>query len=513
MNAINLKKLLIIGFISSFLLLNFSRAFAIQEAGRVVFSFGQGSIKGADNKIRPLKRGAKLLSGDEIITKNRARAQIKLKDGSFFSLKPKTQFKIENFVFTKKESENKSFFGLVRGGFRALTGLIGQRSKSAYRVNTPVATIGIRGTDYDVILTSPLNGSKGSLVTHTNSGAISLTNQGGTQVFGAGQSGFVADNKSAPRQATKTEASKIAQSTGKKKAKEKKENNTEKKQKVKKDKKEDPTKKTSNNADKNKKQGVAGGSGETVSFTDASSTAATGSFIFNPRVTSISGAALKDGSDTGVSRSLPTGKVTTDKTGKVSQIFFTETSGIQVESVNIANVTNFGNNGATGLSWGRWVSTDTGINPDGSVYTATNNIANAIHWVTGPKVTLPSTGSASYKVIGNTAPTSGGATGVLGNVNLNVDFVQKNINQLSVSASVGSNTWSATQSNVAFNNAGTFNATALTDTANATTNTLNQTGSNISGNFTGFGASGAAMTYHLKSGNGVVTGAVALSKQ
>lgn len=43
-------------------------------------------------------------------------------------------------------------FKLLKGGFRTVTGLIGKSDRSEYRVSTQTATIGIRGTDYEVII-------------------------------------------------------------------------------------------------------------------------------------------------------------------------------------------------------------------------------------------------------------------------------------------------------------------------------------------------------------------------
>src|SRR3546814_15472343 len=46
-------------------------------------------------------------------------------------------------------SPSKSgFFRLLKGGFRAVSGLIGRVDHEEYRVSTPVATIGLRGTEY-----------------------------------------------------------------------------------------------------------------------------------------------------------------------------------------------------------------------------------------------------------------------------------------------------------------------------------------------------------------------------
>ena len=41
----------------------------------------------------------------------------------------------------------RTVFSLLKGGFRAITGLIGKTRKDDYSIQTSVATIGIRGTD------------------------------------------------------------------------------------------------------------------------------------------------------------------------------------------------------------------------------------------------------------------------------------------------------------------------------------------------------------------------------
>lgn len=47
---------------------------------------------------------------------------------------------------------SRAFFRLVKGGFRSVSGLIGKVNQDNYRVSTPVATIGIRGTRYSARL-------------------------------------------------------------------------------------------------------------------------------------------------------------------------------------------------------------------------------------------------------------------------------------------------------------------------------------------------------------------------
>ncbi len=120
-------------------------AFA-NKAGRVSFAIGEVTAINAAGDARRLMRGAALFSGDTINT-GKGRAQLKFTDGGRISLSPKSEFKIEEYRFNgKQDGTERGFFSFLKGGLRALTGLVGKRNRSNYRVRTPVATIGIRGT-------------------------------------------------------------------------------------------------------------------------------------------------------------------------------------------------------------------------------------------------------------------------------------------------------------------------------------------------------------------------------
>ena len=121
---------------------------ASAAAGRVEFAYGQVSIEDADGDRKAVKRGTKIDSGDTISTE-RGRAQLRFSDGAFVSLRPKSSFKVEDYNYEgKSDGSERGFFNLFRGGLRTITGAIGKRNRNAYRVKTPVATIGIRGTEW-----------------------------------------------------------------------------------------------------------------------------------------------------------------------------------------------------------------------------------------------------------------------------------------------------------------------------------------------------------------------------
>lgn len=119
---------------------------AAVPAGQLMFSLGGVKAVDADGVGRRLRRGAKVFSGDTINTASNGRAQVRFSDGSFVSLVPNTEFEIEDYAFGEEAEEERGFFKLLKGGLRTLTGKIGKKFRKNYKLATPVATIGIRGT-------------------------------------------------------------------------------------------------------------------------------------------------------------------------------------------------------------------------------------------------------------------------------------------------------------------------------------------------------------------------------
>jgi hypothetical protein len=178
------------------LLATISAAFPISgyaAAGRVDFAIGNVESVAANGIRRPLGKGAEIDAGETISTATGARAQVRFADGGFISLQPNTQFRVDEFKYKNKaESEEKGFFSLLKGGFRAVTGVIGRANKNSYRVKTAAATLGIRGTGYNMVLRDD------GLFVSVGEGAISLSNNAGLLVVTAGGAAFVADLNTAP---------------------------------------------------------------------------------------------------------------------------------------------------------------------------------------------------------------------------------------------------------------------------------------------------------------------------
>jgi len=136
---------------AAFLLLATAPAHA-QSAGEVEFSRGVGFAQTPGEAPRTLGKGLPLRQGDRLTTSEGASAIIKLQDGTRMTVRPNSELVLQQYQFRENASDNGMLMQLVRGGFRAVTGLISKSSPNAARVQTSTATIGIRGTDFDARL-------------------------------------------------------------------------------------------------------------------------------------------------------------------------------------------------------------------------------------------------------------------------------------------------------------------------------------------------------------------------
>lgn len=124
---------------------------AADIAGRIIMA--RGDVQAINNKgaIRQLKRRDSIYSHEIIKTGIDSKVQIRFIDNALLALKAESELNIKAYVYSEvNDKDNQVLMELVAGGFRTLTGKIGKGNKEAYKVNTPVASIGIRGTLYDV---------------------------------------------------------------------------------------------------------------------------------------------------------------------------------------------------------------------------------------------------------------------------------------------------------------------------------------------------------------------------
>ena len=123
-----------------------------QPVGEVEFSRGVGFAQVPGQPPRTLGKGLPLNQGDRLTTAEGASAIIKLDDGTRMTVRPNSELVLQQYRFKENAPDNGMLMQLLRGGFRAITGLISKNAPNAARIQTITATIGIRGTDFDARL-------------------------------------------------------------------------------------------------------------------------------------------------------------------------------------------------------------------------------------------------------------------------------------------------------------------------------------------------------------------------
>jgi len=125
-----------------------------QAAGEVEFARGVGFAQSGSQTPRILGKGLPLQQGDRVTTSGNGSAIIRMADGTRMTVRPGSELVLAQYQFKENASDNTMLMQLVRGGFRAVTGLIARSGPDAAKVQTSTATIGIRGTDFDARLCS-----------------------------------------------------------------------------------------------------------------------------------------------------------------------------------------------------------------------------------------------------------------------------------------------------------------------------------------------------------------------
>lgn len=128
-----------------------SEAPARAVVARVALLRGQASGIAADGTRRALSVGSPLHTGDTVRTASGSVAVLAFRDEGRVTVSPDSALRVDEYRFERDQPDGGSaVLSLLRGGLRAVTGLIGRTRPESYRVRTAVATIGIRGTGFDL---------------------------------------------------------------------------------------------------------------------------------------------------------------------------------------------------------------------------------------------------------------------------------------------------------------------------------------------------------------------------
>ena len=176
-----------------------------QAVGRVLVAAGEVVVTRANRDVA-LAAGSAIERYDVIRTGEASSAQLRFSDETIVAMRAKSRFHVSSYNYTgADDGVSEIGFALLQGGIRTLTGLIGRTRPERYRMGTPLATIGIRGTAYSLVLcqkdctaddgTTAPDGAYGLVF----EGRVAVTNNAGEREFGLDEAFFVADAATPPQ--------------------------------------------------------------------------------------------------------------------------------------------------------------------------------------------------------------------------------------------------------------------------------------------------------------------------
>lgn len=405
-------------------------------AGRVLAVAGSATIERAGQQ-QPLQVGSLVESGDTLAVGDKSTLQVRFTDESVVALRANSQFKIENYKFDNNAENDRSLMGLLKGGMRTITGLIGKANNKNYAVQTATATIGIRGTHFSVVScnndctrpdgTPEANGTFGSVT----DGRITVSNASGAREFSQQDSFHVPTANTPPIQLLAPPA--ILGDKG-------------------------PANRGRSTATANARDGEAGsnsgrsGSGTRISTSPQLVVQSAPRIVLNAPLTSI---ASSDQPGVVLGNLSGSNKITVMEF-RGNAFFTTDSTEVNARNYSLQEL----RNEVQELAGAFFVNSQTlaarlqTLRPVGSsaaaqaywMYEAptsplSGEVGSHHIWGDTPNITLPGTGVAQYNFVGGTAPTDNyGRTGTFTGANLSMDFTNKTIKSLApMSMSFGTN--------------------------------------------------------------------------
>ena len=119
--------------------------------GQVSLLIGAADVVHADGAREPLRRGAAILVGDRVETSANGHVHVRFIDNAAVSVRPESVLEVQAYRFdAKNPAVNEVRFNVEHGTARSISGAATEVDKTRFRLNTPIAAIGVRGTDFIV---------------------------------------------------------------------------------------------------------------------------------------------------------------------------------------------------------------------------------------------------------------------------------------------------------------------------------------------------------------------------
>jgi len=160
---------------------------ATPDIGTTVAVKNEVMLESGPNE-QPLSVGAAVHQDEIIITRAGASAEVELLDKTKLAVGSDARIVLDKFVYNASTPAGSISVNLSKGAFRFITGIA---AKKSYEIKTPTASLGVRGTVFDVYVAN--NGETAVLLHH---GAVELCNLAGICRLqdGVGAILFVSEN-------------------------------------------------------------------------------------------------------------------------------------------------------------------------------------------------------------------------------------------------------------------------------------------------------------------------------
>jgi hypothetical protein len=144
-----------------------SAAMLSPAVGEVSLVLGKAFILQGNGSSVPIKVGAQVRVGDVIETQSNGHVHIRFVDTALVSVRPSSTLGIVRYDYDPQQPQNSAIkLNLVDGVAHAISGHAAKAARQNFRLNTPIAAIGVRGTDFTVSATQD------SVRAQVNQGAI-----------------------------------------------------------------------------------------------------------------------------------------------------------------------------------------------------------------------------------------------------------------------------------------------------------------------------------------------------
>ncbi len=174
----------------------------LKQVGVVAES--RGKVLAVDRRqvSRKLKQGEPVFLGDKVVTGEDGYVRLKMIDDALLDLRCFSIMVIEEYALNT--SNRRSILNLLQGSLKKVTGKIGKLTEDVYELRTPVASVGVRGTEY-ALRVFQSKGCGGTVDADDGfyleviKGLVDVHNEAGKAVIAKGETAYVPLPKAVPQ--------------------------------------------------------------------------------------------------------------------------------------------------------------------------------------------------------------------------------------------------------------------------------------------------------------------------